>query len=351
MMLSASATFADEFSPALPMPSRGLDEGMTMNRIALGSCFNQAGSGDIFTKVLEAEPDIFLFLGDNVYASDESDDPELTSLKQAYGQLAGLDSFSALRQAMPVLTIWDDHDYGLNDAGGDWPRKYTAEALYEHVWNIGPDDPRSQREGVYFAHNIGPEGRRVQLIFLDTRFFRTTLTSNETDSVGPYQPSEDPGQSMLGNDQWQWLQERLDEPAELRLIISSIMVLSESHGWESWRMMPLERQRLYNLLNSTEANGVIIVSGDTHAGAIYRSETTLDYPLVELNTSSMNVPLSSFVKNPKQVAGVHRLGDTFFEANYGLIDIDWETGEISVQMRDKHSQSVRKHSINLSALQ
>ena len=51
--------------------------------------------------------------------------------------------------------------------GGGLPK------VFEHVWDVKPEDPRSQREGIYFARSTGPEGRRVQLIFLDTRFFRT----------------------------------------------------------------------------------------------------------------------------------------------------------------------------------
>ena len=140
------------------------------------------------------------------------------SLKAAYGQLARVNSFSALRQAVPILPIWDDHDYGLNDAGGDWPRKQTAESLYEFVWDIRADDSRAQREGVYFASNIGPEGRRVQVIFLDTRYFRTPLTRNNTDSFGEYLPSNDPRQNMLGDDQWQWFEQYLREPTDFGLI-------------------------------------------------------------------------------------------------------------------------------------
>ena len=346
-VLICNFSYGNSFSPAVPMPSKHLDTELEVNRIALGSCYNQAETGEIFATIQRTKPDVFLFLGDNVYADDESDDPSLNSLKKAYSQLAQVSSFATLRQAVPVLTIWDDHDYGLDDAGGDWPRKQASESLYEYVWDIGGHDPRAQRDGVYFARSIGSKGRRVQIIFLDTRYFRTPLTRNTTDSFGIYLPSEDSEQNMLGNDQWRWLEQQLREPAELRIIISSVLVLSEIHGWESWRMMPRERQRFYELLKSTEAKGIIIVSGDTHAAGLYQSNTLLDYPLTEINSSSMNVPLTSFVKNPQQTPGIHRLGDIYFEENFGLIDIDWETGNITMQLRDKDNESVRKVNVNL----
>ncbi len=350
IVITCSVTYGDSFSPAVPMFSKKIDSKFEINRIALGSCYNQTLNGDIFTTVKQTNPDVFLFMGDNVYADDETDDPALNSLKQAYGQLANVSSFTSLRRSVPILTIWDDHDYGLNDAGGDWPRKQAAESLYEYVWGVRPDDPRTQREGIYFARNIGPKGRRVQMIFLDTRYFRTRLTKNKPNGFGAYVPSEDLRQSMLGEDQWQWFEEQLLEPAELRIIISSIMVLSEAHGWESWRMMPKERSRLYDLLKSTQAKGVIIVSGDTHSGGIYHSKTSLNYPLTELNASSLNVPLTSFVKNPQRMPDTKLLGDVYYEANFGLIDIDWEKGAIILQLRDKKNAVVRQLAVSLQSL-
>ena len=346
-VLLCGVVHGDSFLPALPMPSKELDNGIEIKRIAVGSCYNQTKSGDIFSTIKETRPDLFLFVGDNVYASDESDDPDLRSLKEAYGQLAQANSFSAFRRAVPVLTIWDDHDYGLNDAGGDWPRKKAAESLYEFVWAIEADDPRARRDGVYFTRNIGPKGRRVQMIFLDTRFFRTPLTLKKADNFGIYLPSMDPNQNMLGEEQWHWLEQQLKKPADLRIIVSSIMVLSEAHGWESWRMMPKERQRLYRLIENTGATNIILVSGDTHAGALYQAKTSLGYPLIELNSSSMNVPLTSFVENPQRLPDANLLGDIYFEANFGLIDIDWETGNVKLQLKNAESESVRQINVKL----
>ena len=346
-ILVCSVTYGDSFLPALPMPSKKLNEEIAIKRIAVGSCYDQTKSEEIFFKIKETKPDLFLFVGDNVYASDESDDPSLRSLREAYRQLAQTNSFSSLRREVPVLTIWDDHDYGLNDAGGDWTRKKAAESLYEYVWDIEADDPRAKHDGVYFTRSIGPEGRRVQMIFLDTRYFRTPLTKNNTDNFGIYLPSTDPDQNMLGEEQWHWLEQQLQKSADLRIIVSSIMVLSESHGWESWRMMPKERQRFYDLIKNTEAKNIILVTGDTHAAAIYQTRKSLDYSLTELNSSSMNVPLTSFVKNPQRMPDGHLLGDIYFGANFGLIDIDWEASSVKLQIRDTHGATVNKITVKI----
>lgn len=349
-MLFPLSLVAGDFSPATPMPSASLDDDKLISRIVVGSCFHPSLPAGIFDEIAEQEPDAFLFAGDNVYAADESDDPELKSLKQAYSNLANVASFTRLRKTVPVLPVWDDHDYGLDDAGGDWPRKQTAEALYEHVWAIPGNDPRASRDGIYFERITGPEGQRVQLILLDTRFFRTPLTRNPGEKPPEYIPTDDPDQSMLGEEQWQWFEQQLRKPADVRIIVSSTLLLSEVHGWEAWRQMPAERQRFYNLLKTTQANGVVIASGDTHNGGIYRADDKIDYPLLELNASSLNVPLTTYVKNPKQVPGVYRLGDTYVEANYGVIDINWQQRHIDLRLVSDQGDTVRQAGISISEL-
>jgi alkaline phosphatase D len=105
----------------------------------------------------------------------------------------------------------------------------------------------------------------VQVILLDTRFFRSPLKpTDQRNAPGRerYLPDEDPTKTMLGEAQWAWLADRLREPAEVRLIVSSVQVLAEGHGWERWGNFPRERQRLYDLIRDTGARGVVYLSGD-----------------------------------------------------------------------------------------
>ena len=124
--------------------------------------------------------------------------------------------------------------------------------------------------GVYHARTFGPAGRRIQVILLDTRYFRGALERSTARGVPGdgrpvrYSPSHDPMSSMLGDAQWAWLEERLREPAELRLVVSSIQVVAEDHGFEGWSRLPLERERLLALVDETGAEGVLFLSGDRH---------------------------------------------------------------------------------------
>ena len=176
------------------MPSATLSRASLITEIAFGSCYvPQFERSEIWHAIASSNPDVFLFLGDNVYQSEEKGEPELLELREAYALLARDEPFAALRSRIPVLTTWDDHDYGLDNAGAEFAAKYQSEALFEEVWAIPASDPRKSRDGIYHRRIVGPMGRRVQMILLDTRFFRTSPESENSDALEP---------TMLGVEQW-----------------------------------------------------------------------------------------------------------------------------------------------------
>jgi alkaline phosphatase D len=156
---------------------------------------------------------------------------------------------------------------------------------------------------------------------------------------------------MLGEYQWKWLEKQLQKPADIRIIVTPIQLIADGHHWEAWRVMPTERERLYRLLSSSRANGVVVVSGDRHSAAIYELAEFEPYPLYELTTSSLNVPLTSFVKNPVDEPGPHRLTNPYYKSNYGLMDIDWEAGELSMRLMNEGSQTITEEIIRIDSLQ
>lgn len=327
--------------------SRPLAAAYAPERVAFGSCFSpwQPDLG-IWSTIAATEPDLFLFLGDNVYARRETDDPALPGLRAAYAELAQNEGFAALRAATPVLPVWDDHDYGFNDAGASYAARESSEALFEDVWDVSPADPRRARDGIYFARTLGPPGRRLQLIMLDTRFFRSPLAPTpERGKPGMerYVPDPAPVKTLLGGAQWDWLERKLREPAQLRLLVSSIQVLADGHGWEAWRMLPRERERLFALLAETGADNTLILSGDRHSGSFYQRDDLLSGPLVEVTASSLNKPLPARL-HPKVLAeaGPHRLGAPVVAANFGLLQIDWPNRSLALSLRDADGAVLRE---------
>ena len=333
---------------AVPMPSAPLDLSKTLTRIVFASCAQQNGDQSLWNRVAAEGQDLTLFIGDNVYGDVRSGDPAQPELKAAYMRLARSEPFAAVRRAAPMITVWDDHDYGLNDAGADYAFRADSQALFNYVWDVPADDPRRARPGIYNAWTFGDDtGRRVQLIMLDTRYFRSPLKdSDERGAPGKerYLPDDDPEKTMLGEDQWHWLAQTLTEPADLRILVSSIQVLAEGHGWEAWRTLPRERERLYAAIRDAGADNVVILSGDRHSGGVYRRDDLVGFPLTEITSSSVNLPSSRWraERNETYVEpGPYRLGGMVYDANYGILDIDWDASLVRAVVRGAEGQDYR----------
>ncbi len=310
----------------------------TITRLAFGSCSHQLRPQDYWGVIGETDPDLFLMIGDNNYGDNGwSGDASLTTLREAYGVMATTPQLAAFRAAVPMMVTWDDHDYGMNDAGGSFAFRDWSETLYETFWSSS-DEVRS-RPGVYESRMFGPEGQRTQVIVLDTRFFRSDLTTMpytlERPALGVYAPSDDPAKTMLGEAQWKWLAAELAKPADLRIIASSIQVLTNAHNYESWETMPLEREKLYAMLADREESGLVLLSGDRHAGGIYSDapEAADGERLWELTSSSLNYSFSTTENNTRREPDPLRLTDFISEENFGLIDIDWSARTFTMEMR------------------
>lgn len=337
----------DGLIQAVPMPSAPLNQGAALSRIVFASCADQKADQSIWDRVATERQDLTLYIGDNVYGDVRSNDPALPELKTAYMRLAASEPFARARAAAPMLTVWDDHDYGLNDAGEDFRFKEAAEELFDYVWAVPAEDVRRSRPGVYGSWIIGDEGRRVQVIMLDTRYFRSPL--KPTDEFGApgkerYLPDADPAKTMLGDAQWAWLEEELGKPADVRLLVSSVQIIADGHGWEAWRTLPRERQKLYDVIRRSGAKNIVALSGDRHAAAIYARNDVTGFPFFEATSSSLNLPGARWraeQENPPIEPGPYRLGDMIYDANYGVLDIDWAARTLRVSIKSEEGAVIK----------
>lgn len=303
------------------------DPARLLSRIAVGSCLDQKRPQPIWSAVIAAKPELMLMIGDNVYGDVHSIDArELTEAYRVQGRQPEL---AAARAAMPFLAAWDDHDYGVNDAGRGFALKAESAQLFASFWQVGEGE--LPREGTYRSVMLGQEGSRVQIILLDTRSFRSDLkpAGATFPHWGRYEPDADAGKTMLGEAQWAWLAAELKRPAQLRLVVSSIQVLAEGHGFERWGNLPAERARLAKVIADSGARGVVLLSGDRHAGALYRQANAGGHDLVELTSSSLNRSYgpSRDARVPPLVGLVHHV------ENFGLIEIDWAGRALTLELR------------------
>jgi len=331
------------------VPSFAADDA-PLSRIAFGSCADQNKPQPIWKAVFDTKPELFLFMGDNIYADKPGRPATPEVIKKSYDDAMTQTGYQTLFKTCPVMATWDDHDYGVNDGGADYPHKKEAQQLLLDWVNEPKDSPRRTQEGVYYAKTFGPAGKRVQVIMLDTRYFRSPLKKGAfIPNVGAYQPNTDPEATVLGEAQWKWLGEKLREPAEVRLLVSTIQVVSEDHQFERWANFPLERDRLYKLLRETKANGVIVLSGDRHLADLSMDPSAVGYPLYDVTSSGLNQGFKNW-RVPER--NRHRVGSMAYGDNFGLITIDWsgDDPKVSLQLRDEEGDIIVQQKLRASYL-
>ncbi|VTU00768.1 Phosphodiesterase/alkaline phosphatase D OS=uncultured planctomycete GN=HGMM_F11F07C03 PE=4 SV=1: PhoD [Gemmataceae bacterium] len=329
------------------------DDPKVLTKIAFGSCADQDKPLPIFDTIAAAKPDLLILLGDNMYADlDRKLKVTPDVIRDKYKLMEKVPGFAKLKATCPMVGTWDDHDYGKNDAGVEWEHKDEAQQALLDFFGVAKDDPRRTRKGVYHAEIYGPPGKRVQVILLDTRYFRSPIKKAPFDPktrIAACLPNTDPDATFLGAEQWKWLEEQLKKPAEVRLLASSIQLVSDDHPFEKWANIPKEREKLHALLNSTKATGVIVLSGDRHLAEISLDTKSIGYPLYDVTSSGFNQGSKNW-RAPE--ANSKRLAAMPFGDNFGFITIDWSGDDprVAVQIRDEDGDATGGFKVRLSTL-
>ena len=126
----------------------------TDTRIAFGSCGHETDPQPILSLAASYKPDLFIFLGDNIYGDTDNMD----TLRAKYQRLAAKPEYQQLDSATRILATWDDHDFGRNDAGKYYPFKEESKALFLEHFNEPANSARRQHPGSYPIYDITSSG-------------------------------------------------------------------------------------------------------------------------------------------------------------------------------------------------
>ncbi|MBA4746383.1 MAG: alkaline phosphatase family protein [Muricauda sp.] len=285
--------------------------------VAFGSCNMSQEPNPFWDDILAEKPDVWIWGGDIVYA--DTDDVE--RLRTIYAMQDTVAGYAKLKNEVPIIGTWDDHDFGVNDGGSDFSIKAESQQVFLDFMGVPKDSERRDQKGVYASHEYKASSGKVKVIVLDTRYFRSELIKDE-DSKKRYKPTTDSTATVLGEAQWKWLENELnDSDADFNLIMSSIQVLSGEHGFETWGNFPLEVDKLENMIAESGAKGVIILSGDRHISEFSKTDIDgLSYPLVDFTSSGLTHSYSSFSGEPNQ----YRVGEVVSDKSYGIINLNIE---------------------------
>jgi alkaline phosphatase D len=303
--------------------------------LAFGSCSNPyKDSLQLWNEIVASKPDLLLLLGDIIYGKTAS----IADLERAYQLQYKSPGYTALRQQMVTEGIYDDNDYGQNDGGKNNPHILQAKKLVLDFFDVPASDERRSRPGLYFARQLN---QQVKLVTLDTRTFRDDLTPANQPGKR-YVPNAYGQGTILGETQWQWVEQQLSAPgAAIILLASTIQIINTHHYYETWGNMPHERNRLMDLIKKYPEKKVVFLSGDRHFSELSKLDVPgLGYPLYDITCSGLTeIYTGSEEPNPDRVS---RFIKTY---NYCLLQIG--RTQINVQFLGRNKQLLDQYSITL----
>ena len=293
--------------------------------IAFGSCNKQTLDNLLWDDIITEEPDVWIWGGDIVYA----DTDDMVKLEETYNAQNDVEGYKNIKGKMPIIGTWDDHDYGLNDGGIEFVAKKESQQKFLDFMEVSPNSPRRSQEGIYTKHDYQLKNGRVSIFVLDTRYFRTALTP-DTETKKRNKPNPYGTGTVLGEQQWEWLQNELSSSkADFNVLISSIQFLSNEHGFECWGNFPHEVDRLKKVINTSNAKGVMILSGDRHISEISRTAIEgLNYPLIDFTSSGLTHAYSKFEGEPNPF----RVGDVVSIESFGIVKFNFRKKQVSFEM-------------------
>lgn len=267
----------------------------TIKRFAFGSCNDQNDKQPLWNDMIKQKPDLWVWGGDNIYADWGKSD----AMERAYKIQNAKPGYAKFKSMTPMIGTWDDHDYAYNNADGNLAFKKKSQTLHLDFFDVPADSPRRLQEGIYTSYQfLGEGGQKIKFIILDNRYFKDV----------------DPKAPMLGEAQWQWLENELKtSAADLHFFVVGLSVFSPTLPYtEEWWHYPKEVERMQKVLKDVKAP--VFLTGDKHFSSIFKYWGQLEF-LSSGMTHTVNRKAWWYIgrKYPK----------TFFGISYGQVDISW----------------------------
>lgn len=316
--------------------------------IGFGSCLHQDKESPILSQWKSESFDLILLLGDNIYADSLVAKEKIPAYKKQFAR----PEWKSILSKSKILAVWDDHDYGINDSGGEYVDKEKSREVF--ISQMGPLMPQGQKlgtkegKGIFHSYFLTFQNKKVHFVIPDTRFFRSPLKRkfwSYFTGKSQYNPNDDEAATILGEEQWKWLEDELAKPSDLLVFVSGIQVIPTEQPFEKWGNFPKERDRLFQLFDSAKTSDLVILSGDRHIAEIYEYPFSEKRKLIEITSSSLNVPLSFL---PLEYDSEFKLGSAFKDENYGTLLIQLKAGKLvwRSQIKDKIGNVVLEYNQN-----
>ena len=249
--------------------------------IAFGSCFfladsdpvwggqDYGGGFEIFDAIAAKNPDLMIWAGDNLYFQTP-DELDPAAMAMRYQRQRTFPALQKLLTASPHLAIWDDHDYGPNDADMSYVMKGESLQLFRRYW-ANPSYGLPDVPGVFGRARWGD----IDLFLLDDRWYRSANRA-----------VDGPDKTMFGAMQLTWLRNALIySRAPIKLVVNGSQMWNRANHFEGWNHFATEQRAFADWLLAQKIDGVVFLSGDRHFSELLKINRLGTYPLYEFTSS------------------------------------------------------------------
>ncbi len=280
---------------------------------AIGSCFyanepkdDRPGKSygdhyEVFNSILRNDPDFMVWLGDNIYLRTP-DFLTKRGIRHRHRHARAIAELQPLLGSVHHYAIWDDHDYGPNDADASYANKRIAAEAFNDYWgNLNTD---VTGEGGITSHFLWND---VEFFMMDNRYHRDPNKKRT------------PNKQYLGEKQLDWLIKALtSSKATFKIVCIGGQTISDAKVYENYATYPEEQQTLLRRLHEERISGVVFMSGDRHHTEISKLERPEAYPLIDITCS----PLTSGTHKQRNEGNTWQVKDkVFFDRNFGIVKV------------------------------
>lgn len=298
------------------------------------------GDSSIFSSMAKEKAAFHIWMGDNWYTR-EADYGSVWGLNYRASRDRSLPVLQPFMAAMPQYSIWDDHDYGPNDAGKSFIHKQQSRDIFQS-YSLNPSYGENG-QGIYTVFSYSD----ADFFLTDDRYFRAE--DDWADSIGG---KPNPAKTFFGSQQLDWLKNALlYSKATFKVIVVGSQVLNPVNRFECMRHFPSEWQELMQFLDEYPIKGVVFFSGDRHHSEVIRWPRPNNYALLDVTIS----PYTSGVSKPtcEEANNPYREPNTLIEQqNYGRIRIAGAKGNrvMTIEWVGTRGEKLGEYAISESAL-
>ncbi len=288
--------------------------------IAFGSCNHQDKAQPLWKEISARQPDVWVWLGDNIYA----DTKDMDEMKAMYDKQKSQPDYAELISHTSVIGVWDDHDYGVNDGDRTFGPKAQSKTAALDFLDVPSYAEVRNREGLHQSFTFNFDNKVARIILLDGRTFRDPIVRKNKVYLA------DPHADILGEAQWKWLESEMKKEEDILIIGCGVQIIPEEHRYEKWANFPTSRQRLFDLLDKESTKDIILLSGDRHLGEMSKLELS-SKNIIEVTSSG----LTHGYRGVNTESNKYRIGTNVTKLNYGVISIATDGAiELTLNGRD-----------------